>query len=361
MKKAAVAVVLLAAAFLVSNGLNKNGGFGTTIADVQAEGGISEEDLEDQRISQIDTSIPVQAGSRIAAVSKNVQGEFWDLLRQGMEDAVKDINTAYGFESDDKITMTFEGPNDELNVEEQVNTLDAVIAENPTVLCLSASDMDSLLAQLESAAENDIPVVSFDSNVSENQLVTAFRGSDNEYIGELAGEKMAEALDGKGKIVVFSAQEKTESAQKRISGFRKALEEYPDIQIAEVIYMDQVEDMESAMESALETYSDLDGIFCTNADTADMYLGLEVQENAPLMIGVDATTKQQEAVHDGREYGIVSQDPYEIGYQTILVSAQVTDPEYKSQAEIEKITLLPPAWIDSSNIDDPQYSNYIYK
>lgn len=40
-----------------------------------------------------------------------------------MEDAVKDLNTAYGFKSDDQIKMTFEGPGDELNVEEQVNTL----------------------------------------------------------------------------------------------------------------------------------------------------------------------------------------------------------------------------------------------
>ncbi|HJD26395.1 MAG TPA: substrate-binding domain-containing protein, partial [Candidatus Blautia intestinipullorum] len=155
MRKAAVAVVLLAAAVLTAGGL-VNGGFETFVADVQAEGGTAEENPEEERAARIDTSIPVQAGSRIAVVSKNVSGEFWDLIRQGMEDAVKDINTAYGFESDDKVTMTFEGPDDELNVEAQVNTLDAVIAENPTVLCLSASDMDSLQAQLESAAENGI-------------------------------------------------------------------------------------------------------------------------------------------------------------------------------------------------------------
>ena len=58
----------------------------------------AEEETAEDRASQIDTSVPVQAGSRIAAVSKNVNGEFWDLIRQGMEDAVEDINTAYGFE-----------------------------------------------------------------------------------------------------------------------------------------------------------------------------------------------------------------------------------------------------------------------
>ena len=50
-----------------------------------------------------------------------------------------------------QITMTFEGPDDEEDVESQINTLDAVIAENPSVVCLSAGDMDSCQAQLEAA------------------------------------------------------------------------------------------------------------------------------------------------------------------------------------------------------------------
>ena len=60
-----------------------------------------------------------------------------------MEDAVKAINDAYSFKKDDQITMTFEGPDNEEDVESQINTIDAVLAENPDVLCISAGDMDS--------------------------------------------------------------------------------------------------------------------------------------------------------------------------------------------------------------------------
>ncbi len=125
-----------------------------------------------------------------------------------MEDAVKDINTAYDFSSDDAVTMTFEGPSDEQDVETQINTLDAVIAENPTVLCMSASDIESCQAQLEAASENGIPVVVFDSNVNEDELVAAFRGTDNTYVGKLAAEKLADAIGGSGKIAVFSARKR---------------------------------------------------------------------------------------------------------------------------------------------------------
>ena len=93
---------------------------------------------------------------------------------------------------------------------------------------------------------------------------------------------------------------------------------------------------------------------------SDLYLSLEqTDEQLPVMIGVDATTKQQAAVKDGRELGIVSQDPYEMGYQTILAAAHMTDSDGVQKSE--ETDLLKPAWIDSSNIDNPEYSNFIYK
>lgn len=220
MKKAAIAVLFLAGAVVAASESGKMGGFGNFISDVQAEDELSESDkdqkeiieesdtTEEDRVAAIDTSITLGAGSRIAVVSKATDGEYWKLVRQGMEDAVKDINKAYEFSSDDEISMTFEGPSDEQDIETQVNTLDAVIAENPTVLCMSAGDIESCQAQLEASSENGIPVVVFDSNVSDDELVAAFRGTDNAYVGKLVAEKLADAIGKSGKIAVFSAQEK---------------------------------------------------------------------------------------------------------------------------------------------------------
>ena len=181
MKKAAAAAVVLTGVILAGGIAVKSGSLGElVIASVRTED--ETEQSSEETAVQIDTSVPVLPGSRIAVVSKCVSGEFWDMVHQGMDAAVKDINEAYGLKSNDQIKMTFEGPSDELNVEEQVNTLDAVISENPAVLCLSASDMNSCLAQLETAAENDIPVIVFDSNVSDDQLIADFYGTDNDRV-----------------------------------------------------------------------------------------------------------------------------------------------------------------------------------
>lgn len=379
MKKAAVVVLLLAGAVAVAGGTGMMGGFGNFVADVQAEDEVPDNDeaqdeseeettieesvdeaQEEDRVSKIDTTITLGAGSRIAVVSKATDGEYWKLVRQGMEDAVKDINTAYSFTGDDAITMTFEGPSDEQDVETQINTLDAVIAENPTVLCMSAGDIESCQAQLEAASENGIPVVVFDSNVSEDELVSAFRGTDNNYVGKLAAEKLADAIGDSGKIAVFSAQEKTESSQKRVEGFKEALAEYPDITIVSELYTDKVNDMSAAMADVLKRYPDLDGVFCTNESVSDQYLALEKGEKSPVMVGVDATTAQQAAIADGQELGTVSQDPYDVGYQTIIAASQAMSTDEAQAAAVEKNVLLEPEWIDATNIDDPANNNYLY-
>ena len=354
MKKAAVASMIVLAAVAVAGIIpGKTNRIAASPEENTGEEA-AEEKVEDPLLPEIDTSVKVEAGSRIAVVSKNTEGQFWDKVQAGMEEAV---NEAYGFSKEDAVTMTFEGPDDEREVETQINTLDAVIAENPSVLCLSAGDMESCQAQLETAAENGIPVVVFDSNVADTELVGAFRSTDNEKAGEMAAEKLAEALNGSGKIAVFSAQEKTASIQDRISGFQRKIAESDGIEVAEIIYQDGVEDMEAAMKEALEKHPDLAGVYCTNADISEMYLGLKNPEDSSIvMVGTDATDKQQKAVKDGTELGIVSQDPYAMGYITILTALDLT----KEGVNVEKNSFLEPQWIDSTNIEDPAYSNYIY-
>ena len=370
MRKAAAAGIILAGAILVAGGLDKESGSENFVADVQAndETAQTEEETDSDPESeeeaalaaQIDTSAPVTKGSRIAVVSKSVDGEYWKALHSGMEDAIKDVNAAYGFTSDDQITMTFEGASDEQDVEKQVNTLDAVIAENPTVLCLSAGDEDSCQAQLEAAKENGIPVIAFDSNVSDTKLVRAFRGTDNTQIGKYAAYKLGSAIGKMGNVAIFSAQEKTQSSQERVKGFLDNIANYTDIKVVETVYSDQVDDMKEAMKEVLDKYPALDGVFCTNANVSEMFLEVNKDngENKVAMVGVDATSKQQEAIKNGQELGVLSQNPYAMGYQTMWAAIQSTAP--KKETKIEKKVLLDPAWIDAENLGSEDYANYIY-
>lgn len=366
MRKAAVTAAVVLTALSMLTGCSRDDVEETLqplVADAIEESDSEAEAVENEEsllIPEIDTSVQIQAGARIAVVSKNTKGEFWNMVRKGMEAAINDVNAAYGFEKEDQVSMTFEGASDEQDVSQQINILDAVIAENPDAICISAGDMDSCQAQLEAARENRIPVVVFDSNVSEKKLIKAFRATDNVYVGKLAAYRLGRAIGKMGNVAVFSAQEKSQSIQDRAEGFLNNIAKYTDTKVVEVVYADQVEDMTAAMQEVLEKYPMLDGVFCTNADVAELYLDMEkdAENHKIAMVGVDATSKQIEAVRNGDEVGIVSQSPYAMGYQTMWTALQATAP--KKTVEIEKNALINPIWIDSTNLDDPEIRPYLY-
>ena len=320
---------------------------------------VQEDEPEEDLTPDIDIDLVFMPGSHIAVVSKNTKGDFWDRVHDGMEDAMKKINDFFTLSGDDKLTMTFEGPGDEKDVESQINTIDAVIAENPDVLCLCAGDMDSLQAQIEAASENGIPVVVFDSRVSDMSLVSSFISTDNQALGVMAGEKMAEALSGSGKVIAFCPQEKTSTSRERVEGFMSVLDTYEDIEVTEVIYDDQVEDMQEAMRESLANDPDINAVYCANDKMAEAYLSLRDKEDDQIIfIGTDGSRKQQEAVRDGVEYGFVSQNPYGMGYQTILAAVRLTDVDGRDNVSPE--LLIAPRWIDPSVIDDPENEDYLY-
>lgn len=323
------------------------------------ENEIEEEHKEE--LALIDASVPIESGVHIAVVSKGTTGEFWGEVERGMQSAVDAVNEAYGFAKSDRITMNFEGSENEMDTATQVNTLDAVIAENPDVICISVGDMSSCQAQLEAAYENGIPVVVFDSNVSESELVAAYRATDNAAVGRIAAQHLAEAMEETGAVAIFSAPEKSESVCQRRDGFLNVLENYPDMEVVEIIYQDQEEDMKSAMQSVIVEHPELKGVYCTSAVVADMYLELgEILESRNMaLVGVDATTSQQEAIRNGQEVGVVSQDPYRMGFETIWTALLLTVSE-ENEVEVEADKLLEPAWIDLENIDEEENGKYLY-
>ncbi len=345
MKKAAVQAAGILVGMAVLLGIYEGNPAAETRAEAREE-------------SAMDESFPALPGTRIAVVSKATNGEFWDEVRRGMEAAVSQVNESHEYKKNDQITMTFEGPANEQDVETQINTLDAVISENPDALCISVGDMESCQAQMEAARENGIPVIVFDSSVKDENLITAFRGTDNVLVGEIAADHLSEAMGGGGKAAVFAMQKKTQSSLDRTTGFVNAIPE--GIEIVEILYADEVEDMEASMGQVLEEHPDLGGIFCSNADVAEIYLKLEKSESfSAVMVGVDATSRQVKAIRDGLEMGVVSQDAYSMGYETIIAAIQSVVPE-ETREPIEKSVLLEPAWLDEANLDSGSYDNYIY-
>lgn len=130
-----------------------------------------------------------EPGTRVAVVVKNTKTAYWTAVKQGMEAAISAINEKMGYKGDEKVTLSFEGPSDDMDVEKQIDLIDTVLSENPEVLCIAAIDMQSCEAQLEMAMENDIPVIMLDSAVDSGP-VSAVCSTDNYGAGVEAAKRL---------------------------------------------------------------------------------------------------------------------------------------------------------------------------
>lgn len=302
--------------------------------------------------------IPVEPGTYIAVVAKGMDSSYWTNVKKGAQAAVKSLNEALGYTGNDKVRITFEGPSDNSDVDAQINTIDAVLAENPTVLCLSAIDMQSCDAQLETAAENGIPVVIIDSGV-QNDLISVACATNNFTAGAEAARKLSEAIGDSGKIAIMSHQKTAQSSIDRVAGFTEEITNYhPNITIVDVSYENEEKTVEELVAEVLATHPDLSGYFCTNESMSNKTLDvLKTIENTTVqLVGFDSGEVQQEAVKEGREYGMICQNPYGMGYASMVAAARLA-----AHLPVDNYISSGYQWIDKSNIDLDENQQYLFK
>ncbi len=297
-----------------------------------------------------------EPGTRIAVVVKNTKTGFWKNVKKGMDDAVEDLNEKMGYKGEDKIKISFEGPGNETDVESQINIIDAVLSENPSILCLAAIDMESCQPQVEEATLNGIPVVVLDSGVQSEQ-VNAICATDNYAAGTEAAKKMAEALGEKGQVAIMAHVETSESSQKRVAGFTDEMKNHPEIEIVNVSYENEETSMSELAEAVLKLYPEVKGYYCTNEIATNNVLDIvNTSDKEVKVIGFDSGEKQIKAVKDGVELGMFAQNPYGMGYATIVAGMRA-DLGLENDAFINTGY----QWIDSTSIELPEYKNYLYK
>lgn len=367
MKKGFLAFLCLAAVGLTAVGYK-----GDAASSVQAQAGVTVTPTASSTASpvkqenkiespiKIDTSIPIEKGARIAVVVKSVSTGYWKDFQKNMEIAVEYLNQAYGYTGADKITMTYEGPKEESDVTTQINTIDAVLAENPSVLCLAASDVNSCEAQLETAKENGIPVIMFDSNVS-SDLASVFCGTNNVKAGATAADKLCRAIGNEGEVAVVAHENAAQTSKDRVRGFRRRIQnKHPNVTLNSITFKNGEEKLEDSVRSVIENHPDLKGIFCTNPETAETVLNIlkEYPDREIQIVGFDSGNIQKKAIAEGIEYGAIVQDTYQMAFETIWAAARSTaQDEEKVQNAQEKI-YVDHIWVNQKNLEKNE--KYLY-
>jgi ribose transport system substrate-binding protein len=283
----------------------------------------------------------------IALISKGFQHQFWQAVKAGADQAGQELGVA----------VTFEGPDNETQVDKQMDMLAAALARKPSALGFAALDSQAAIPLLQQAHDAGIPIIAFDSGVDSDLPLTTC-STDNLAAAALAADKMAELIGNEGKIAVVAHDQTSRTGIDRRDGFVNQIKEkYPDIEIVSVQYGagDQLQSTEIT-KSILTANPDIKGIFGTNEGSA-IGVGNGVKETGAkiVVIGFDSGKAQLDYVRDGTIAGAITQNPVGIGYETVSAAVKALKGE-----TLPKIIDTGFYYYDKSNIDDPKIAAVLY-
>jgi ribose transport system substrate-binding protein len=291
------------------------------------------------------------SGLDIALVSKGFQHQFWQAVKKGAEEKADELG----------VTMTFDGPASETEVDAQLQMLQAAIERQPDAIGYAALDPEACVPLLDQAQQADIPVVEFDAGCNSDVPQTICQ-TDSKAAGALAAEHMAELIGGKGKVAIVGHSQINSTGVERRDGFvEKMKSDFPDIDIVDIQYGDgdhlKSADIAKAMLSA---NPDLVGLYGTNEGSAigivDAVNELGLQPGELTVVGFDSGQQQIDAIKSGVMAGAITQDPIGIGKCTIESAVKAVNGD--KQDEVQDTGSY---WYDKTNVDADDIKPKLYQ
>ena len=217
--------------------------------------------------------------------------------------AMVDENVKYAEENYPEFEcITTDGQNDSAT---QVQDVEDLLARGIDLLLISPLTSDALTPVCEKAMEQGIPVVTLDRNVECD--VTCFIGAENKPMGVASADKLAEALNKKGKIVEIQGTAGASATIDRHDGFAEQLEkEYPDMEVIATQYCDYLrEDAMTFMDDTLQRFGpgEIDAIYCHNDEMAlgalESLRAAGREDEGILIVGMDGTEVAFSEIEEG--------------------------------------------------------------
>lgn len=185
--------------------------------------------------------LKLEKGTYLSIIGKRSDDAYWKEIQKGVKQAVADINKELGYEGSDKVKATFNAPATPDDVDQQVNILDEELSRYPEAVAISVADIKACEVQFDLATENNIPVVVYDSG-TDYDGVMATAATDNQATGKEVADKMGEAMEKTGEILVFSHDSKSQAAIDRTLSFIDEIKAaYPEVSIVETYAMDRLD------------------------------------------------------------------------------------------------------------------------
>ena len=385
-------------------------------------------------------NLDLEPGTYISVIGRASSTPYWNQVKAGVEQAATDLNTALGYSGNDKVKVLYSAPDENDNIDQQVNILDEELARYPDVIAISSVDASACSVQFDLAIENGIPIVAFDSGNSYQNIQSTCK-TNNIEAATTGTKNFCEKIGDSGEILLLVHDTVSDTAKEREAGIKNELAaNHPNVTVTETIYLDQLKmlkkqivaeqvgvtpeelaaaeagekkeettgtgdasetiadaasnaDSSSADESANETaqevdnelsekmqqvndgaakmsdedairyymekHPDLKGCIATNETVTQLAIKTLDQLDAEkhiTLVGFDAGKEQVNALKDGKVDGLIVQNPFGMGYATVVAAAR-TVLEIGNEAEVNTGYV----WVTADNMNDDTITPFLYK
>ncbi len=277
---------------------------------------------------------------RMAFVTNNAS-DFWTIARKGTEKAQAELPNA---------EIAFKIPSEGTAADQQ-RVIDDLLAKGIDGIAISPVDPKNQTPLLNRVASQAM-LITQDSDAPDSQRA-CYIGTDNTAAGEQAGKLLKEALPQGGNVMVFVGKADAQNAKERYTGLQKSLEG-SNVKILELRTddTDRVRAKANAAD-AMVKYPDLAGMVGLWSYNGPAILNAVKEANKTGKIKIIAFDEEDPTlagIKAGEIYATVVQQPYEFGYQSMMLMAKTLGGD-KSSVPADKKIIVPTLAIKKDEVE----------
>lgn len=283
---------------------------------------------------------------RIAVIPKGTTHDFWKSVHFGAQQAASELGN---------VEIIWNGPDKETDKEGQIKIVDTFVGERVDGICLAPIDRDALVTPVRRSNQRGIPVVVFDSALSDLKDAVSYVATDNYHGGVMAAEFLTKVLDGKGGVIMLRYQAGSESTEQREQGFLDTLKQSEGIKVLsenQRVNSDAVEALKVG-ETLLRNFkTEVTGVFTVcEPNNKGMLQSLENEQLAGKVrfVAFDSDPRILKGLKDKTVDGVILQNPVQMGYLAVKTLVAHLNGE-KVEARIPTGEVL----ATQENMDDPE-------
>lgn len=248
------------------------------------------------------------------------------------------------------------------DVAQQTRIVDSVAATSPDAVLIAPVDRVAMEGPVQQLEQVGSEVILVDTELDAPDIGVSRISSNNRLGGERAAEALADLIEGgSGDVMVLSPERGISTTDARVDGFKEKAEgDFPGLTIVSEQYPgDDAGAANQVVSATLAATPNLAGIFAANLVTGEgaaAALDSAGLTDTVKLVQFDASPGQVEALREGTIQALISQQPYEIGYQGVEQAVQALNDESVT-AEIQTELTI----VTADNVDDPAVSQYLYR